>query len=59
VVLVFVLARSFLHNSELLQAAFPSFTFIPLSFVVGILVCGAVVGAVGSFLAVRRFLAES
>jgi cell division transport system permease protein len=59
VFLVFLLARRFLLNSEVLQAALPSFNFIPVAYIVGILLCGALVGVVGSFLAVRKFLAET
>ena len=59
VFLVFLLARSFLRNSEVLQAVLPTFSFLPNIYLVGILFCGAGVGVVGSFLAVRKFLAES
>jgi cell division transport system permease protein len=56
---VFLLARRFLVNSEVLQAILPTFSFIPTGYILGILLCGALVGVVGSFLAVRKFLAES
>jgi hypothetical protein len=45
-------------KSELLQMMFPSFHFLSLSVLGGIVAAGAMVGMGGSFLAVRRFLAE-
>jgi hypothetical protein len=37
---------------------FSSFQFLPLSVLLYIVVAGAIVGMSGSFLAVRKFLAE-
>jgi cell division transport system permease protein len=59
VFVVFLIIRNFLHRAEILQAMFPSFTFIPGFYIGGTLIAGAVVGVVGSFLAVRRFLSET
>lgn len=59
VFLVFVFLRNFLGESELLKVMLPSFMFIPSIHVGCILGAGALVGVVGSFLAVRRFLQES
>jgi cell division transport system permease protein len=59
VLLVFIAASSFVRNSEVLQVAFPEFAFIPAAYSLAIMGCGAFVGVVGSFLAVRRFLSES
>lgn len=56
---VFLLVRSALHRTEVLQMLFPSFSYIPAPYVLAVLVCGALVGVVSSFLAVRRFLADS
>ena len=57
--LVFVLLRNALLRTEMLQALFPEFQFLQLAYLGWILLAGAVVGMTGSFLAVRRFLAES
>jgi cell division transport system permease protein len=59
VFLVFVFFRNFLGESELLRVMLPSFMFIPSAYVAVILAAGALVGVIGSFLAVRRFLQES
>jgi cell division transport system permease protein len=59
VFVVFLLSRNFLHKAELLQTIFPSFAFIPASYSGAILIAGALVGVIGSFLAVRRFLADT
>lgn len=59
VFLVFIVTRNFLHKAEVLEALFPNFTFIPGLYIGGTLIAGAVVGVIGSFLAVRRFLAEN
>jgi cell division transport system permease protein len=59
VLIVFISTRNFLHKAEVLQALFPNFTFIPGLYIGGTLIAGAVVGVIGSFLAVRRFLAEN
>jgi cell division transport system permease protein len=56
---VFLIIQNFLHKAEILQAMFPNFAFIPGFYIAGTLVAGAVVGVAGSFLAVRRFLAEN
>jgi cell division transport system permease protein len=56
---LFLLVRNFLHKAQFLEAIFPNFTFIPGGYIGGTLLAGAIVGVVGSFLAVRRFLAES
>jgi hypothetical protein len=45
-------------QSELLQMVFPTFHFLPVNILGGIVLAGAMVGMGGSFLAVRRFLAE-
>lgn len=59
VMIVFLITGNFLNQSEILKMIFPSFAFIPTLYIVGVLVAGAGVGVVGSFLAVRRFLAET
>jgi len=59
VFLVFIVTRSFLLKTEVLQALFPSFTFISGISIGMILAAGAIVGVVGSLLAVRRFLADT
>lgn len=59
VLLVFLITGNFLNQSEILKMIFPAFTFIPQSYVAGVLVAGAGVGVGGSFLAVRRFLSET
>jgi cell division transport system permease protein len=59
VLIVFLVARGFFAQAELLSLLFPTFNFIPLSYCVGTLLAGAAVGVIGSFLAVRRFLAET
>jgi cell division transport system permease protein len=59
VFLVFILFRNFLGESELLRVMLPEFGFIPSWYVGIILGAGALVGFIGSFLAVRRFLQES
>jgi len=59
VFMVFLLVRNFLGEAELLKVIMPSFVFIPLMYVCVILAAGALVGFIGSFLAVRRFLQES
>lgn len=56
---VYAVTHTFLHKSEILQALFSTVVFIPLGYILAILLAGAIVGIVGSFLAVRRFLAES
>lgn len=56
---VFLVTRSFVGKSEILSIIFPSFTFIPGAYLALVLCAGALVGVVGSFLAVRRFLAET
>ena len=58
VFLVFLLINSTMAKSEFLQMLFSSFQFLPVSVLLYILVAGAGVGMSGSFLAVRRFLAE-
>jgi cell division transport system permease protein len=59
VFLVFIVVRKFLGEAELLRVLVPSFQFIPQVYIVGVLCAGALVGFVGSYLAVRRFLQES
>ena len=54
----YVLISNAMTKSELLQMMFPSFQFLSLSVLGGIVAAGAMVGMGGSFLAVRRFLAE-
>lgn len=55
---VYLLISNAMTKSEMLQMVFPSFQFLSLGVLGGILVAGALVGMGGSFLAVRRFLAE-
>jgi len=59
VFLIFLLLRNFIGGAEFLKVIIPTFTFIPVIHLVAILAAGALVGFVGSFLAVRRFLQES
>ena len=59
VFVVFLLVRNFLGEAELLRVIMPSFVFIPSTYLSVILGAGALVGFIGSFLAVRRFLQES
>lgn len=59
VFLVFLLLKSFLGQAEFLKVMVPSFAFIPPIHLISILIAGAFVGFVGSFLAVRKFLQES
>jgi cell division protein FtsX len=59
VFLIFLVLRNFIGGAEFLKVIFPTFTFIPVLHLVAILAAGALVGFVGSFLAVRRFLQES
>jgi cell division transport system permease protein len=54
----YLLISNAMTKSELLQMMFPSFHFLSLSVLGGIVAAGAMVGMGGSFLAVRRFLAE-
>ena len=54
----YLLISNAMTKSELLQMMFPSFHFLSLSVLGGIVTAGAMVGMGGSFLAVRRFLAE-
>lgn len=58
VFIVFLVLRSFIGEAEFLKVIMPTFTFIPIAHLVAILVAGALVGFVGSFLAVRKFLQE-
>jgi cell division transport system permease protein len=55
---VFLLINSTMAKSEFLQMLFSSFQFLPVTVLLYIVVAGAVVGMSGSFLAVRKFLAE-
>lgn len=59
VFVVFLIARNFLGGAELLRVMIPSFGFIPGVYIGAILCAGALVGFIGSFLAVRRFLQET
>jgi cell division transport system permease protein len=59
VFVVYLVTKSLLREAELLQLIFSSFTFIPTGSLIGTLLAGAIVGVVGSFLAVRRFLSET
>jgi hypothetical protein len=45
-------------KSEMLRMVFPSFQFLSIGILGAIILAGALVGMGGSFLAVRRFLAE-
>jgi cell division transport system permease protein len=58
VFIIFLVLRSFIGEAEFLKVIMPTFTFIPMAHLVAILVAGALVGFVGSFLAVRKFLQE-
>ena len=58
VFVIFLVLRSFIGEAEFLKVIMPTFTFIPMAHLVAILVAGALVGFVGSFLAVRKFLQE-
>jgi len=58
VFIIFLVLRSFIGEAEFLKVIMPTFTFIPIAHLVAILVAGALVGFVGSFLAVRKFLQE-
>jgi cell division transport system permease protein len=55
---VYLLISNSMAQSELLQMVFPAFHFLPVNILGGIVLAGAMVGMGGSFLAVRRFLAE-
>lgn len=55
---VYLLLNSMMAKSEFLQMMFSSFQFLPLSVLLYIVAAGAIVGMSGSFLAVRKFLAE-
>jgi len=55
---VYLLISNSMAQSELLQMVFPTFRFLPVDILGGIVLAGAMVGMGGSFLAVRRFLAE-
>ncbi len=55
---VYLLISNSMAQSELLQMVFPTFHFLPVNILGGIVLAGAMVGMGGSFLAVRRFLAE-
>lgn len=59
VFVIFLLVGNFLHKAEILEVMFPNFAFIPGVYIGGTLIAGALVGVAGSFLAVRRFLAEN
>lgn len=55
---VYLLISNAMTKSEMLQMVFPSFQFLSVAVLGGIVMAGALVGMGGSFLAVRRFLAE-
>ena len=55
---VYLLLSNAMTKSEMLQMVFPSFQFLSIVTLGGIVAAGALVGMGGSFLAVRRFLAE-
>jgi cell division transport system permease protein len=55
---VYLLISNSMARSELLQMVFPAFHFLSVGILGGIVLAGALVGMGGSFLAVRRFLAE-
>ncbi len=54
---VFLFVRDALSRTDLLQFLFPQFQFLSAGACAWIVVAGGLVGMVGSFLAVRRFLA--
>jgi hypothetical protein len=55
---VFLLINNAMAKSEFLQMVFPTFQFLSTNSLLLIVAAGALVGMGGSFLAVRRFLAE-
>lgn len=55
---LFLLINNALAQSEFLHMVFPTFQFLSVNYLLLIVVAGAFVGMGGSFLAVRRFLAE-
>lgn len=55
---VYLLINNAMAKSEFLQLLFPAFHFLPGNLLIYIVASGAVVGMGGSFLAVRKFLAE-
>lgn len=55
----FLFVRNMLGRTDILQFLFPSFEFLPAMQLLSILSAGAVVGMMGSFFAVRRFLSEA
>jgi cell division transport system permease protein len=57
--LAFVVVRNMMARTDILQFIFPTFEFIEISHIGWIIVAGAVVGMMGSFMAVRRFLSET
>jgi len=57
--LAFVVVRNMMARTDILQFIFPTFEFIELSHIGWIILAGAVVGMMGSFMAVRRFLSET
>jgi cell division transport system permease protein len=58
VFLIYLFIGDSVRSAELLQYLFPSFSFLGLGYIVLIVGTGAVVGMVGSFFAVRRFITE-
>ena len=58
VFLVFLFIGDSMSGAELLQFLFPSFSFLSTGYILGLLCTGAGVGMIGSFFAVRRFIAE-
>ncbi len=59
VFVMYLISKGLLARAEVLQMLLPAFSFIPTIQIVVVVAAGAVVGVVGSFLAVRRYLSES
>lgn len=55
----FLVVRNMLGRTDILQFLFPTFEFLPAEQLLSIVTAGAVVGMLGSFFAVRRFLSEA
>jgi cell division transport system permease protein len=58
VFLIYLFIGDSVRSAELLQYLFPSFSFLRMEYIVLIVATGAIVGMVGSFFAVRRFITE-
>jgi cell division transport system permease protein len=58
VFVIYMFVGDSMRSAELLQFMFPSFGFLNAGYIALLVVTGAAVGMIGSFLAVRRFLTE-